>query len=461
LDNVNEAVSARNHTAISASLHRPLAAILLIIILSCSATPALAQTSFNSAIDLASKNSPRIKLAEDDLDKAEANLATLKAAFVPSISGNIGAGPSYGITTSVPTIFTLHAQSLIMNSSQLGFIKAVHAGIDASKASLQDAKEQVGEDVAISYLSLCEAQERNTVLEQEYGYAQRLVTILEDRASAGVSTELELKQARRTLLQVQLQRLQGNDHAVSLRTHLSQLLGIPAEQLEIASACVSLFPSLDVSGQSTKAHSLDTPSIVSAQANARSKSEEARADSHYTWRPQIGFAAEYGRISPFNGASTYYNLNGNYNTAYAAVQVQLPFFDRTHKAQAQSALIEAQHAAHTVQLLRSQQQDAVVDLRHSIEELSVKEQLAVADQGLANDQLNAILVQLQAGSGREGVAPMTPADEQKARIQERIDYLGVVDDRLQLQEAQIKLLRQTGGLQGWIDSTASAATPTH
>lgn len=454
-------MNVRNHTAISASLRRPQTAILLTVLLLCSATLASAQTSFNAAIDLASKNSPRIKLAEDDVHKAEANLATLKAAFVPSISGNIGAGPSYGITTSVPTIFTLHAQSLIMNSSQLGFIKAAHAGIDASKASLQDTKEQVEEDVAISYLSLCEAQERNTALEQEYGYAQKLLTVLEDRVSAGVSTEMELKQARRTLLQVQLQRLQGTDHAVSLRTHLSQLLGIPVEQLEITSACVPLFPSLELSEQNTDEHGLDLPSIASAQANARSKSEEAKADSHYTWRPQIGFAAEYGRISPFNGASTYYNLNGNYNTAYAAVQVQLPFFDRTHKAQARAALIEAQHAAHTVELLRSQQQDARVDLRHSIEEFSVKEQLAVADQELANDQLNVTLVQLQAGSGREGVAPMTPADEQKARIQERIDYLEVIDDRLQLQEAVIKLLRQTGRLQSWIDSTASAATPTH
>ncbi len=453
-------MTARNHTVISTSSRRPpQAAILLIVVLLCCATLASGQTSFNSAIYVAVRNDPRIKLAEDDVHKAEANLATLKAAFVPSISGNIGAGPSYGITTSVPTIFTLHAQSLIMNSSQLGFIKAAHAGIDASKATLQDTKEQVEEDVAISYLSLCEAQERNTVLQQEYGYAQRLVTILEERVSAGVDTELELKQARRTLLQVQLQRLQGNDQAVSLRNHLSQLLGISAEQLETASASVPPFPSMDLIGRSTDAHNFDMPSIVSAEADARSKSEEAKADSHYTWRPQIGFAAEYGRISPFNGASTYYNLNGNYNTAYAAVQVQLPFFDRTHKANARAALIEAQHAAHTVQLLRAQQQDAGVDLRHSMEELSVKEQLALVDQGIANDQLNAILVQLQAGSGREGVAPMTPADEQKARIQERTDYLDVLDDRLQLQESEIRLLRQIGGLQSWIDSAAT--TPTH
>lgn len=245
----------------------------------------------------------------------------------------------------------------------------------------------------------------------------------------------------------------------SLHNHLTQVLGIPAGQLDVIAASIPPLPMRGSMGQGAETQHFDTPSIVSAQADARSKSEEAKAESHYTWRPQIEFAAEYGRISPFNGASTYYNLNGNYNTAYAAVQVQLPFFDRTHKANARAALIEAQHAKHTVELLRAQQQDARGDLRHSIDELSVKEQLAVVDQGIANDQLNAVLVQLQAGSGREGVAPMSPIDEEKARIQERIDYLAVLDSRLQLRESEIRLLRQTNGLQDWIDAANPSVDP--
>lgn len=432
---------------------------LAIIVLACLVPSASAQISFKLAIALALKNSPRIKLAEDDVHKAEANLATLKAAFVPSISGNIGAGPSYGITTSIPTIFTLQAQSLIMNSSQLGLIKAAHAGIDAAKATLQDAKEQVEEDVAISFLSLRENQKKNTALEQEYGYAQKLVTILTERVAAGIDTDLELKQAKRTLLQVQLQRLRGDDQIVSLQNHLSQLLGVPAGEIDIAAAIIPPLLPRELIGQSAVTHDFNTPSIMSAQADARSKSEEARAESHYTWRPQIEFTAEYGRISPFNGASTYYNLDGNYNTAYAAIQVQIPFFDRTHKANASTALIEAQHAEHTVQLLREQQEDTRVDLRHSIDELSVEEQLAVVDRDIANDQLKAILVQLQAGSGRNGAVLVTPIDEQKARIQERIDYMNVLDDRLQLQESEIRLLRQTNGFQSWIDSASEAMVP--
>jgi outer membrane protein TolC len=376
----------------------------------------------------------------------------LKSAFVPSVSGNIGVGPSYGITTSVPTIFTIHAQSLIINSSQLDYVRGAHAGIEGSKEALQDVREQVEEDTALTYVSLSRAQEGEGAIDQEYQYALRLVAIVQDRLNAGMDTELELKQARRTAVQVRLQRLQLDDEIATFSTHLSQLLGIPPEQLDCMSDSIPSLPSPNSDTQVQTVGYFDTPSVLSAEADAQAKRQQANGDSHYTWRPQIGFAADYGRISPFNGASTYYNLNGNYNTAYAAVQIQLPFLDRTQKARAREALIDAQHAEHTVELLRTQQDQTRLSLQHSIQELSAKAELAELDQSIAYDQLNAILVQLSAGGGREGAPLMTPKDELKSRIQERQDYLELLNDKVQLQEAQIRLLRQTGGLESWIRS---------
>jgi hypothetical protein len=191
---------------------------------------------------------------------------------------------------------------------------------------------------------------------------------------------------------------------------------------------------------------------LSAEADAHAKQEQAIGDSRYTWRPQLAFSAQYGRISPFNGASTYYNLNGNYNTAYAAVQVQLPFLDRTRKAKARESLAEAQHAEHAVEYLRQQQTVSRVNLQHSITELAAKAELAELDQGIAQDQLNAVLIQVTAGSGRDSVPPMTPKDEQNARILERQRYLEMLDATFQLQQAEIHLLRKTGRLENWIQS---------
>lgn len=190
--------------------------------------PASAQISFTSAIDLALRNSPRVKMAQDDVNRATASLVESKSVFIPSLSGSIGAGPSYGITTSVPTIFTINAQSLAFNFSQLDYIRAARAGVQASSAALLDIREQVEEDTAITYISLDRAHQRQTAMTEEYGFALKLVSIVQDRLDAGMDSPLKLKQAHHTTVQIRLQQLQLDDEIASLRDHFSQLIGLPA-----------------------------------------------------------------------------------------------------------------------------------------------------------------------------------------------------------------------------------------
>jgi outer membrane protein TolC len=429
----------------------------VLVALLCAAISAPAQISFTSAVDLALRNSPRVKMAQDDVNKAIASLSESKSVFIPSLSASGGAGSSYGITTTVPTIFTLSAHSLAFNFSQFNYIRAAREGLQASSAALLDMRGQIEEDTAITYLSLDHAQQRQAAMTDEYGYALKLVSIVQQRFDAGMDTSMELKQARRTAVQIHLQQLQLDDEMASFREHLSQLTGLPAGQLATVSNSIPPSPASSLSTAGSNIFS-DTPAMLSAEADARSKRQQAIGDSRYTWRPQIAFEAEYGRISPINNVSTYYNLNGNYNTAFAGVSIQVPFFDRTHKAKAGESLADAEHADHTVELLRSQETETRTKLRHSIAELAAKAELAELDQGIAQDQLNATLVQLTSGSGRDSAPPMTPKDEMNARIQERQHYLEMLDATFQLRQAQISLLRQTGQLQSWIQSVAGAQT---
>jgi outer membrane protein TolC len=399
-------------------------------------------------------------MAQDDVNKATAALAASKTVFIPSLSGSIGAGPSYGITTSVPTLFTLNAQSLAFNFSQFNYIRAAHSGIQASTATLKDVREQIEEDTAITYISLDRTQQRQAAMTEEYGYALKLVSIVQDRFDAGMDTGMELKQARRTAVQIRLQQLQLEDEITSLRDHFSQLVGLPVKDIKTIPGCIQATLSLPLTDSTAASVYPDSPSVVAAEADAHAKREQAIGDSRYTWRPQIAFSAQYGRISPFNGASTYYNLNGNYNTAYAAVQVQLPFLDRTHKERARESMADAQHAEHTVEYLRQQQSVTRTNLQHSILELATKAELAKLDQGIAQDQLDAILIQLTATGGRGSAPPMTPKDEQNARIQERQHYLVMLDANFQLRQAEISLLRQTDQLENWIMSVDHVPTST-
>ena len=417
---------------------------------------AFCQLSFTSAMDLSLQNSSRVKLAQDEVDKAAAILAETRSVFIPSIIAGSGAGASSGITLNVPTIFTINAQSLVLNSSQRDYIRAARLALQAANMALTDVREQVEEDTAITYLSLDELQQRVAVMAEEYGAAVRLVTIVQERLDAGMESESDLKKALRTAVQVRLLQLQLDDQTASVRDHLGRLLGLPGASLELLPA--SIPPSSEFGTSEATIQETVTPGILSAEANARAKAQRAAADSHYTWRPQITFDAQYGRISSFNGVSTYYNLKGDYNTLAAGVQINLPILDRTRSAKARESWAEAQHAEHELDFLRDQQSEARLNQQHVIVELETRAELAELDEELAQDQLNAITIQLSTDGVNSAVSRLTPKDEQDAHIQERQRYLDVLDAKLQLQEAQICLLRQTGRLNEWLKSLMSAGT---
>jgi outer membrane protein TolC len=417
---------------------------------------ALCQLSFTSAMDLSLQNSSRVKLAQDDVNKAVATLAETKSVFIPSIIAGSGAGASSGITLNVPTIFTINAQSLVLNSSQRDYIRAARLALQAANMALTDAREQVEEDTAITYLSLDELQQRQAAMAEEYRFAIRLVTIVEERMDAGMETESDLKKALRTAVQVRLLQLQLDDQTASARDHLEKLIGLPGSSLELLSASIPHSPVFQTSEAIIQEPV--TPGILSAEANARAKALRAAADSHYTWKPQITFDAQYGRISSFNGVSTYYNLRGDYNTLAAGVQINLPILDRTRSAKARESSADAQHAEHELDFLRDQQSEARLNQQHVIVELETKAELAQLDEEIAQDQLKAIAIQLSRDGGNLAVSPLTLKDEQNAHIQERQRYLDVLDAELQLQVAQICLLRQTGRLNEWLKTLMSAGT---
>ena len=261
--------------------------LVSLVVLSCAAIPSPAQISFSSAIDLALQNNPRVKIAHDDVNKALAALAETKDVYVPSVTGSGGLpGAFYGISTTVPTIFTISAQSLAFNSSQRNYIRAATMSLDSSRLALKDASQQVEEDTAITYLSLDSVLHQHTGMADEYSFSTKLVAVVQDRLNAGLENQLELKKSRRTSVQIKLLQLQLEDELASLRQHLGKLIGLPSDQLMTVPDSI---PGNLVAGPSASLFSAsypDSPAILSAEANAEAKQEQAFGDSRYAGRPQ-------------------------------------------------------------------------------------------------------------------------------------------------------------------------------
>lgn len=119
-------------------------------------------------------------------------------------------------------------------------------------------------------------------------------------------------------------------------------------------------------------------------------------------------------------------------------------------------MAEAHHAEHQLESLRDQDAENRLKLQHSLAELSAKAELAEIDHGLAQDRLDAIIVEENATGVKGSVPAATPKDKLMARIQERRKYLEMLGARLDLTKAQLDALRQAGELEKWIRSCCAS-----
>lgn len=410
--------------------------------------------SFRQAIALALQNSPRVKSAQNDLDKAKAGVALAKDIYIPSVVVGGGVGDSYGITLTVPTIFTVTAQSLVFSFQQRSYSKAARFDLQAAQLALDEVREQVEEDAAITYVSLDSAERTAATLREQYEYAGKLSDIMQDRLKANLDSDVEVKKYQRGAIQIKLALLQAQDNVEDLRGHLSQICGVPTDQMKLTSDTVPAFNVSEIAQQERQGGH-ETPGILAAQATEKAKDMRAHGDAQYTWRPQVGFGASYGRISPIQNVEEFYNLHGNYNTVSAGIAVQFPLLDLVrHQAAVQSRL-DAQRAGQDLDSMRSDAAAGMHKLARSLPELAAKVDLAQLDYELAQDAVSSVELQAQHATGDK---PITPKEVMDAHIQERQKFADLLDAKLQSAKTAISYLRLNGRLESWLDAHAGVGT---
>ncbi|MBB5062532.1 TolC family protein [Granulicella mallensis] len=410
---------------------------------------ASAQISLTSAVDLALRSNPKVLAAQASVTKAEAALAQTRDPYIPTVGVDGGYGKGTGAPSGLPTVIALSSRSLLFNFSQQDYVRAATSGLQAANLSLQETRDQVAEDVVVTYLNLDNAQRRQAALNEEYGFATRLVTIVQTRLNAGQDTPMDLLHARLTASQIRESQLHTDDDVSALSDHLARLIGLPERPLVTVPDSIPAMPPIDMSAN----NETDSFGIKAAFASARSKQETAFGDSRYRFRPQISFGADYSRIdtSESDFLDYYPQFGGKSdNTFSVEIQITLPIFDRSHEDHARETAAEAHRARFEAEDQRNQFMEGRLKLRHSLAEIQASSETAEIQRDIAQGQLDAILVQLNASSGDPNKPQMTPKDEQNARLQASQRSLDLLNAQLQLRQAQVNLLRQTGQLDEWL-----------
>jgi outer membrane protein TolC len=423
---------------------------------------ATAQISLGSAVALALRDNVKVKSAQAEVDKCRAQLAATHDAYVPSAGATGGYGTSTGVPLGVPVVFGLASNSLLFSFAQKDNIRAAEAGLSAANLALNEMRDQISEDVVVTYIQLNSAQQRQTVMAQESDAAARLVTIVQQRLDAGLEDNMNLLRARKTAKQIELQQLQLDDQVATLSDHLSRALGLPGNLLKAIPESIPPLPDVKLLAvdATTGGSKADSFGVQAAFATAHSKQELAFGESRYRFRPRIGLGLNYSRISTSHTDYTDYYpgfRTQSENAASIGIEITVPLYDRSHADQAHEAAADAAKAYFDAIDQRNLFQEGRFKLRRSTAELAARSELAAIDRDLAQAQLDAVLTQLQGPASSDTTRPqMTPKDEQNARLQERGKMLDLLDAQFQMNQAQVNLMRQTGQLDSWLHGLATA-----
>jgi outer membrane protein TolC len=416
-------------------------------------TSARAQVSLGTVVDLAQRNSTGVRAAQADVKKANAVLSETKDAVIPSVE--VGTGlpvfPEVGFTGSPPSIWSATVQALVYSIPQKRYIDAAGLGVRAANARLKDAKEQVALDASTAYIELDAVNRELADAHEQEQFAGRLQDIEQQRAEAGVDALSELLQAKLTAAEIKLKRLHFEARAAVLNKQLSILTGLPEGSIRIDHASIPEIP---------KIHGVETSHILegihASQLIAQSKTVQSKGDEESSYFPELRFFMQYNRnTNLLNDVSSFFAKPLPPNNLASGVSVQIPIFDMGHRSRAKESSADALRARVEAEQAQKQNDLAIAELSGSILELDTQAEIASLKQQVANEQLKAVMTQLQLGNGTgsgPGSQPQTsPKAEQLALIEARQKTEDALDAGFELAKARLSLLRALGHMTDWLN----------
>lgn len=412
-----------------------------------------AQVSLTTVVDLAQRNSATVRIAQANVQKAQAGLSESKDAVIPSVQFATGLPtfPEVGFTGSPPSVWTATVQSLIFGIPQKRYIDAARFGLQAATANLKAARQQVALDASVAYIELDTVNRELDAAHEQEGYANRLVAIEQERSEAGVDPLSELLQAQLTAAQVKLARIRLEARAGTLATQIAALTGLPVGSITPDTKSIPEIPKL-----SGDPPDHNTGEIRAAQLLALAKSEQARGDKEINYFPQLSFFAQYNRNTTLlNSVNDYFRKALPANNFSSGISIDVPIFNFVRRAKARESAAEALRARVEAEQARRQNDVQIADLSGQLQELDAMAEIAGLKQQIAAEQLKTVETQLNSGSGA-GAGPNaqpqpSPKLMQLARIDEREKYEDELSAGLDLTKARLGLLRATGHLQDWLN----------
>jgi outer membrane protein TolC len=406
------------------------------------------QIAFRDAVTLALKNAKVLTVSEAETLRARKAYLEARNAYVPQITLGSGAGYSFGFPLGQPSIFNVTAGGVLWNPAQREYVRAANFGIHASEASLQDRRQQVILETAVTYADLDRHLAALDLLQSEQDSAARALSIAQQRIQSGLEPAVEETRAKLNLARVHLKYTQVVGETDALRLRLSQLTGVSAVGLSTISDSLPTLPPTPITESST-AIANDTQAVRAARIDAESKDHLAAAERNQL-KPQVSLATQYALFSnSLNNYSSYYRQFSS-NNAGLGVEIRIPLLNFSQRAKYGEAQADAQKAHAQADDTRDLIANEIARLQHVSQQAAQAQEIAELDFQLAQSDTAAVSTQLETGQ-------RSPKDLQNAQLAEADKRAAMLDARFNYQQARLQLLRLTGEIEGWAKAGGSPA----
>ncbi len=133
--------------------------------------------SLKRAVELALAHSTASAAASNDQQRAFAAFREARNQYIPQVVAGSGLGASWGFPLSLegaaPSIFNVNAQSAIINPALRDFVRAARTESTAAVLQAKDQRQQVTQDVILTYAELVKWEGMLAEFTRGYADAQR------------------------------------------------------------------------------------------------------------------------------------------------------------------------------------------------------------------------------------------------------------------------------------------------
>jgi len=430
----------------SARINTLLLAVLLFLPASLLAEP----VTLHHAVELALNHATGISIAAADEQHASASYRELRNSYIPQLTAGAGIGWSDGFPLSLegaaPSLFNVTAQSALINPALKDFIRAAQSDVAVSNLHIKDQRNQVIQDVVLSYAELAKWELRLSRLREAQAGEEQMEAAVAQRVKEGIDSEVDSTKARLSVARVRLRLAEAGGATDVLRQHLSRLTGLPIASFEIDPESVPALPVVkqevkqeeDLSGKVTDAN----PVVQAAVEHARAQYLRAKAEHRSLW-PSADFAAQYANLATYNHYDRFYQP-GSFqpNNATVGVAIHLPFLNLAQHARVQEAESEAFKAKKQAEAARNQVSEETLRLERSVTQMQAARDVAELEYEIAQKSIEAVHTRMDSST-----ANLHDLDNAQTQASER--FISLQDVTFELERSQVALLRATGDLESW------------